>query len=193
MKRRKLPSRIVALDVETTGLSPTHGHRVIEIGAVAIEDGRTVDEFHSLINPGRRISSAAQKVHGITDEILVGHPDPELVFPLFHQFIRGSALIAHFAVFDMSFLRQEFQKQRLALNQRFICTLELSRCRFPELPDHKLHTVYQHVFGKAAAYRRHRALDDARMVAEVWVAMTSFSQTRELQNVRHQEPNSVLG
>ena len=82
----------IALDVETTGLSPLRGERVIEIGAVAIYDHRVVAEFRSLINTGRSVSSAARRVHGISDDMLTGQPTPDEVFPRFRDFVGQGSL-----------------------------------------------------------------------------------------------------
>lgn len=172
MKNDKWSSRIVALDVETTGLSPSHGHRVIEIGAVAIENGRMIKEFHALVNPGRRISRAAQEVHGITDEMLVGHPSPEIVYPEFHRFITGSLLVAHNAPFDIAFLRHEFYRLGLSLNQSVVCTLDRSRRYCRGLSNYRLETVARYFLGELPFDgKHHRALDDARLVAQVWMAL----------------------
>jgi DNA polymerase-3 subunit epsilon len=166
-------NHFVILDVETTGLSPLRGDRVIEIGAVAVERNAVIDEFHSLINPGKRIPIDAQLVHGITDEMLIGQPKPEVVFPLLSRFIRNSVLVAHNARFDIGFLSEEFGRLGLSLVNRYHCTLEMSRVRYPRLPNHKLKTVYRHVSGKSGEeIRAHRALGDARMVAAIWMEMT---------------------
>jgi len=162
----------IAVDVETTGFSPSRGDRVIEIGAVALEGRRIVDEFHSLINIGRRIPRSAARVHGITEEMLLGQPTPEEALPKLHAFIAVGVLVAHNARFDAAFLRHEFGRLGLGLSNGCRCTLELSRRRFPRLRNHKLETVYRHLFGEPlGAIRRHRALDDARMVARVWLEM----------------------
>jgi DNA polymerase-3 subunit epsilon len=164
------------IDVETTGLSPGLGNRVIEIGAVAIEKKSILDEFHSLINVRKRIPMSAQLVHGITDEMLIGKPGPSEVFPKFREFIRGSILVAHNAHFDISFLMHEFRLLGLTLENDFHCTLEMSRERYPRLRNHKLETVYRHVCARNRAdatrcTQSHRALGDARMVAEIWMEM----------------------
>lgn len=172
MKKYSRSPRVVALDVETTGLSPNHGHRIIEIGAVAIENGRMIEEFHALVNAGRRISLAAQEVHGITDEMLVGHPPPEVVYPELHRFITGSLLVAHNAPFDISFLRHEFYRLGLSLNQSVVCTLNHSRRYCRGLSNYRLETVARYFLGALPFdRRRHRALDDARLVAQVWMAL----------------------
>jgi len=181
-------TRYVVFDVETTGLSPGNGDRIIEIGAIAIENGIIVKEFDTLIDAGRAITRLAQQVHGITQDMLAGKPKPEEVMPAFAAFIHGSILVAHNAGFDMSFIRQEFHRHQLVFNHRYICTLEMSRRRYPNLQNHKLETVYRHLMrtngemirnGIAIPFcvpgtqrlQAHRALDDARMVAAIWLAM----------------------
>jgi len=165
-------NRHVVVDVETTGLSIAAGDRVIEIGAVNIQDREIVSEFATLIDPGVFIPWGVQRIHGITDEMLIGQPTPEQVIPLFNEFIRESVLVAHNAPFDLRFLRSEFARLRMKLPHRNVCTLEMSRNRFPRLADHKLETVYRYLFGDTAgSSQRHRALDDARMTARIWLAM----------------------
>jgi len=169
--------RHVVVDVETTGLSPRQGHRVIEIGAVAVENGAVVGEFTTLIDAGVPVPPIVQAIHGITDEMLAGQPKPEEVLPLFHAFIADSILVAHNAAFDVRFLRHEFAKLKMGLPNRHVCTLEMSRLRFPHLPDRTLETVYLHLFHDAAFIRQnHRALDDARMTAKIWLKMEGDEQ-----------------
>jgi DNA polymerase-3 subunit epsilon len=165
-------SRFIVLDVETTGLSPINGDRIIEIGALAIERRIIKEEFHTLINIDRAIPRQAQEIHGITQAMLTGKPKPEEVMPEFAEFIRDSVLIAHNAKFDMGFIRHEFIRQRISFNHPYICTLEMSQGRLPHLPNHKLGTVYRHLIGKPTTeIQEHRALGDAHMVAAIWLAM----------------------
>ena len=165
--------RHVVVDLETTGLSPRQGHRVIEIGAVAVENGAVVEDFTSLIDAGVSVPPVVQAIHGITDEMLAGQPKPEEVLPLFSAFIANSVLVAHNAAFDVRFLRHEFARLKMGLPNRHVCTLEMSRLRFPRLPDRTLETVYLHLFHDAAFIRQnHRALDDARMTARIWLRLT---------------------
>ncbi|MEK6577536.1 MAG: 3'-5' exonuclease [Nitrospirota bacterium] len=164
--------RYVVLDLETTGLSPTCGARVIEIGAIAIESGSAVEEFHAFINPGTHVPLIVQQIHGITDEMLKGKPRPDEVMPRFCNFMRGSVLIAHNAHFDLRFLRYEFSRLNLAFNNNYICTLQMSRRHCPSLPNHRLETVYRYLCGEfPEGLRRHRALGDARLTAGVWMAL----------------------
>ena len=124
-------NRIVFIDVETTGLDPRRGHRIIEIGAVAMADNYIIDEFQSLIRVSRTIPRHVSKIHGITNEMLTDQPGPEDVFPRVNKFIAGSILVAHNAEFDIAFLHSEFHKLKLNINNQVFCTLKMSRRRYP--------------------------------------------------------------
>jgi DNA polymerase-3 subunit epsilon len=164
--------RHVVVDLETTGLWPRQGHRIIEIGAVALEGGAVVEEFTTLIDAGVPIPIEVQAIHGITDEMLEGSPKPEAVLPRFREFIGDSVLIAHNAAFEITFLRHEFARLKLGFPNRHVCTLEMSRRLLPRLPDYTLETIYLHLFPDPDFIRQnHRALDDARMTAKIWMAM----------------------
>jgi DNA polymerase III subunit epsilon len=164
--------RFVVFDVETTGMSPLSGHRIIEIGAVCLRADSVQSEFHSLIDPGRKVPAAAQKVHGICDAMLCGQPRPDKIYPEFHKFIEGAVLVAHNAGFDISFLQNEFARLRLPVANPVRCTLELSRRCLPDLPNYRLQTVARHLIGALPKEGRlHRALYDARLAARVWLAL----------------------
>ena len=164
--------RHVIFDVETTGLSAPRGDRVIELGAVAVESGKITEEFHALIDAGTRIPIAVRRIHGITNDMLRGKPKPGDVFPQFKEFIQDSILVAHNAQFDVRFLRYEFSRLGFGLDNRYLCTLEMCRKRYPRLPNHRLETICRHLFGQQVEeVQLHRALADARMVARVWLEM----------------------
>jgi DNA polymerase III subunit epsilon len=164
--------RYVVFDVETTGFSPGNGDRVIEIGAVAIDGRSIVAEFSSLINAGKKIPWRVQQVHGITNKMLKGEPQPDEVLPEFFKFISGSILVAHNASFDIRFLKHEFELLGMGLNNRSLCTLKMSRNKYPHLPNHKLETVGRYLFGESCEQMQmHRALDDAKLAAMIWVEM----------------------
>lgn len=173
-KRMRLSTshKLVFFDLETTGLDSKKGHRVIEVAAITAEAGEIIDEFQSLVKTERIVPSQAVKIHNITNEMLIDQPAPGEVFPLLKEIFKDRILVAHNAKFDMAFLRKEFSLLGMRLNNRSICTLEMSRKLLPTLPNHKLTTVYQHLTGKPATdIQQHRALDDARMVAAIWRAM----------------------
>lgn len=164
--------RLVFIDIETTGLDPRRGHRIVEIGAIAMVNNQMISEYHNLVQVDYLIPRHVSEIHGITDDMLNNQPLPEQVYPELNHFIQYSLLIAHNAKFDVSFLRHEFDRLNLSFNNRSICTLTISRRHHPNLPNHKLGTVYKHLIGEQPAdAKRHRALDDARMVAAIWLAM----------------------
>lgn len=168
--------RVVAIDIETTGLYPERGDRIIEIGAVTLEGDRIINAFHSLIDAKRRISNPAQKVHGIDNTMLMGQLNSKEAICRFNTFISKSTLVAHNAGFDMKFLRYEFSRAGLNLTNKYACTLRMSRRFLPDLPDHKLETVYRHFAGcHSEDIRTHRALDDARLVATVWMKLGAMN------------------
>lgn len=165
-------NRLVFIDVETTGLDPRKGHRIIEIGVIAMENNQIMKEFQTLVQINHPIPRDVSKIHGITNDLLTNQPEPEHVYPQVRDFICDSLLVAHNATFDIGFLQAEFKRFEIKIDNNSICTLELSRRRYPRLPNYKLSTVYQHLVGEQPAdARKHRALDDARMVAAIWMAM----------------------
>lgn len=116
-------NKLVFVDVETTGLDHNKGHRIIEIGAIAMEDGKIVSEFQSLIFVKHLIPRHVSQIHRITNGMLVDQPTPEQIYPKFKEFISDSLLVAHNADFDMRFLRAEFGRLNLLLQNKSICTL----------------------------------------------------------------------
>jgi DNA polymerase-3 subunit epsilon len=167
MMRRK-----VIVDVETTGMSVKGGGRVIEIGAVAVEAGRIVAEMGSLINSGAAISYFAYRVHGISAAMLVGQPEPEEAWSAFRDFVGDAELIAHNSPFDSAFVRHELASIGHQLTNQWHCTVRLARKRLPHLPNHRLETVARHLLGDIPEdCRLHRALDDARLTARIWLEL----------------------
>lgn len=165
---------LIFIDVETTGLDAIRGHRVIEIGAVRVEEGNVTTEFQSFIQTDRIISTGATKIHGITNAMMIGKPHPATVYPALHEFIGKNPLVAHNARFDRTFLRREFKLLGMEMTNRMICTLEMSRRRFPEMPDHRLETVARHVLGDLPdMVKLHSALDDARITAKIFMALVT--------------------
>lgn len=163
------PNRVVVVDVETTGLATRRGGRVIEVGAVALEGGVVVAEFDTLIDAGEPISYGAFRVHGISEAMLAGRPDPADAWRMFHEFIGHAPLVAHNALFDSAFIRHEFGLLGVGLANVWHCTVRLARKKLPHLPNHRLDTVYSYLFGPIPhTVARHRALDDARLTARVW-------------------------
>ena len=164
--------RHVVVDVETTGISVVRGGRVIEVGAVAVEEGRIVAELDTLICVDAPIAAGAYRVHGISLDMLLGKPTAAEVWPGFLEFVADASLVAHNASFDSSFIRHELARLGLYLPNRWQCTVRRSRRELPHLPNHRLETVYRHFFGSLpGGAQTHRALDDARLTARVWMEL----------------------
>lgn len=163
-------SRYVVFDLETTGLSPKAGDRVIEIGAVVVEKGRLGAEFHSLVHTEQPMHWAARKVHGISPADLAAAPLAAEIFPVFREFIGDSPLIAHNLPFDLRFLASELSRFSLAPVRPGFCTLQLSRKLYPALASRRLEDLARYLLGSEIVNgsRLHRALADARLTAHVW-------------------------
>jgi DNA polymerase III epsilon subunit len=162
----------IVFDVETTGLRLWRNDRIIEIGAVAVIGDDMSEEFHTFIDADKPITMAAQKIHGITREMLAGQPKAKEALTAFQQFIGNGILVAHNTDFDIGFLGFEYSRIGQGLPNRHTCTLKLSRKLYPGLSDYRLETVAKHVLGiEIDKNRHHRALEDARMTARIWIAM----------------------
>lgn len=168
-----MPPCLVAFDLETTGLFPT-SDRIVEIGAVRFDaTGRELARFERLVHPGRPMSPAAQRIHGISDRMLQSAPPSEVVLPEFLRWLgepSALAMIAHNSRFDAAFLGRELARAGLTLPPvNVLDTLDLARRRLPHAPDHRLETV-------AAMLRlgfdtNHRALADSLRVKGLWLAL----------------------
>ena len=187
----KRPSQIpiVVLDTETTGLYPGLGHRVVEIGAVRLENWQPVAEFDQLIYPERRMEPKASSVSGITDADLLGQPTFAEIAPQLADFLAGALIVAHNASFDAGFLGLEFFISRQAelagsrdpvLPNPWLCTLLLARKHFYFGRNNLGHIARKLGvrMGKA-----HRALNDVYMTAEILKRMVRQLEKQRLETV----------
>jgi len=161
---------VVVLDFETTGLSPDHGDRAIEIGAVKIVGGEFVERFQKLMNPGFAISGFISQYTGITNAMLRSAAPCSEVMEEFHEFIGAHNLVAHNASFDRKFLDGEFSRISRSYPGSFACSMLLSRRLNLEAKNHKLETLVRHL-GIESDGTFHRALYDAEMAGKVWLSM----------------------
>ena len=161
---------VVVLDFETTGLSPNQGDRAIEIGAVKISNGKVVESFQKLMNPGCRISSFIESYTGITNGMLKNASPCKAVMDKFHRFIGDSNLVAHNASFDSKFLEAELERIDRPLYGQFACSMLIARRIYQNAPNHKLGTLveYKHLPNDGTF---HRALADSQMTGHLWLAM----------------------
>jgi DNA polymerase-3 subunit epsilon len=179
--------RQIVLDTETTGLEPTQGHRIIEIGCVEVINRRlTGNHFHQYLQPDREIDAGAIEVHGITNEFLEDKPRFEDVAEDFLAFIKGAELVIHNAPFDVGFIDHELallaKKEGKARGKKsksttvndvstVLDTLTLARQMHPGQRN-SLDALCKRYEVDNAQREKHGALLDAEILADVYLAMT---------------------
>ena len=174
------------IDFETTGLSPALGARPTEVAIVLIAEGKIVDRFQSLMNPGVSIPNDIQALTGITDEMVRKAPKVEVVIRDAVQFVGTHPIVAHNAAFDSKFWDAELRRINGRLKQEFACSMLLARRIFPEAPNHKLGTLVR-TLGLPATGRYHRALADAEATAYLLLHIQQELQRRfHLSAVSHE-------
>jgi len=169
-------SRLIVLDTETTGLNARMGDRIIEVGCVELL-GRNVTErhFHHYVNPGRDIEEGALKVHGITKEFLLDKPKFAEIARAFLDYVQGADLVIHNAPFDVEFLDMELELAGLGKLSNHVATVIDSLPMARELHPGKknsLDALCERYMINNAHRTLHGALLDARLLAEVYLAMT---------------------
>ncbi len=157
-------TRIAVIDFETTGMSPACGDRPTEVAIVMTEHGRVVDQYQSLMNPGRPIPGFISQLTGITNAMVRTAPPVAAVMAEAARFVGQAPLVAHNASFDRKFWQAELAGLGLDNAQPFACTVLLSRRLYPQAPNHKLGTLAGHL-GLTREGRAHRALSDALVTA----------------------------
>ena len=169
--------RQVVLDTETTGLEPSEGHRIIEIGCVELLDRRiTQRNFHQYMNPERSVDAGAAEVHNLSEEFLAGKPRFAQIAAEFLKFVAGAELVIHNAAFDVAFLNSELRRlgdaqADITCQCRILDTLELARGLHPGQKN-SLDALCKRYHVDNTAREYHGALLDAQLLAEVYLAMT---------------------
>lgn len=158
--------KMVVIDFETTGLSPSRGDRATEIAAVLIENGKVVDRYQSLMKSGVRVPRYIESLTGITNEMLATAPPSETVMQEVFEFVGEAPMVAHNASFDCKFWDAELARIGRCRRQEFACSMLLSRRIFPDAPSHKLGELVQYAQLPVAG-RFHRALADAEMTTSL--------------------------
>ena len=169
--------RQIVLDTETTGLEPSQGHRIIEIGCVEVVDRKlTGNNYHQYINPQREIDEGAIEVHGITNEFLADKPLFVDIAQDFLEFIHGAQLVIHNAAFDVGFIDHEFALlgggyKKVADYCSVIDTLEMARQLHPGQKNN-LDALCRRYDVDNAHRELHGALLDSEILADVYLRMT---------------------
>ena len=176
-KGQDLEGTYVVFDIETTGFSAVTD-RIIEIGAVKVEDGKITDKFSTFVNPKRPIPFRITELTGITDEMVIDSPDIETILPQFIEFIGDAVLVAHNASFDVGFIEQNCKRQKIEADFTYVDTVALARVLLPALNRFKLDTVAKAL--NISLENHHRAVDDAGCTAEIFVKFVQMLKEREL-------------
>ena len=158
-------------DTETTGLEPSAGDEIIQIGAVRIVNSRLLrhENIDQIIDPRRPLRPEGIPIHGITEEMVRGQPTIASILPQFHGFCEGTVLVAHNAAFDMRFLQLKEDKLGIRFTQPVLDTLLLSAVIHPNQESHKLEAIAERL--GITIIGRHTALGDAIVTAEVFLRM----------------------
>ncbi len=177
-------TEFVIFDVETTGLSPRWGDRLIEIAGLRLKKMKPVGRFESLVNPRRLISPGAMAVNGISQDMVDGAPAADEVLPRFLAFARGACLVAHNARFDVGFLNSELSLTggRLDLEAPVIDTLKMARLLLPGLGRYSL-AVVARFFG-AVQQQTHRAMSDVMLTYEIFAPLLSLAGERKINDIQ---------
>jgi len=157
----------VVFDTETTGLNPSKGDEIIQLGAIRIINGQLLyhEIIDQLVDPKRFVPQSSVAIHGIQPELLLGQPTIDKVLPHFHTFVENSVLVAHNAAFDMRFLQLQEEKTGIVFNNPVLDTLLLSSIIHPNQDSHSLDELATRL--NVTIVGRHTALGDAIVTGEI--------------------------
>ncbi|MBY0757749.1 PolC-type DNA polymerase III [Sellimonas caecigallum] len=176
-----LSDTYVVFDLETTGFSPIQD-KIIEIGAVKVENGQITEKFSTFVNPKIPIPFEITKLTGITDEMVVDAKPIEEVLPEFLGFIKDAVLVAHNAGFDVSFIEQNCRYQNIKPDFASVDTVALARVLLPTLSKYKLNVVAKAL--NISLENHHRAVDDAGATAEIFVKFVDMLKERGITTLK---------
>ncbi|ENK1241954.1 PolC-type DNA polymerase III [Clostridium botulinum] len=171
---KTIEDTFVVFDLETTGFS-SKNDKIIEIGAVKIENGKVIDRFSEFVNPERNIPDKITELTSITDNMVEDKETIDKILPRFIEFIGDSVVVAHNAAFDVSFINKNCKDLKIEFKNSVMDTVTLSRFLFPELKRYKLNVIAKHL--GISLENHHRAVDDAKATADI--LLKSFEMLKE--------------
>ena len=171
LDRRLTDLAYSVFDTETTGLQPSNGDEIIQLGAVRIVNNRLLRQeiFDQLVDPMIPLNPEAIQIHGITEAMVNGQPRLDVVLPAFHEFCAETVLVAHNASFDMRFLQLKEDGLGVRFTQPVLDTLLLSAVIHPNQESHRLESIAERLGINVIG--RHTALGDAYVTGEVFLKM----------------------
>ena len=170
-----LNADFVVFDIETTGFSPVN-NKIIEIGAVKIQQGEITDRFSVFVNPGVPIPFEIEKLTSINDSMVMDAPPIEVILPQFLDFCQNAVLVAHNANFDMSFIMENAKRQGLLRKFTFVDTLGIARVLLTHQAKHTLDAVAKTL--SISLENHHRAVDDAECTAHIFLKFSAMLRER---------------
>jgi DNA polymerase III subunit epsilon len=182
-ERRLTELTYTVFDTETTGLEPSAGDEIIQIGALRIVAGklRREDAFEQFVDPERDLPAAGIAIHGIEPAMLRGAPTIDAALPSFHAYAQDSVLVAHNAAFDMRFLELKRERCGVAFEQPVLDTLLLSALVHPAQDSHRLEAIAERL--GVPLLGRHTALGDAMVTAEVFLKLIPLLAERGIHTL----------
>ena len=177
----------VILDTETTGLSITEKHRVVEIGCIELENQISTNKiFHEYLNPQREVSEDAYKIHGYSDQFLSNKKTFAQVAESFLKFIKDKKIIIHNAAFDLSFLNYELKliNQKAIDENNVIDTLQIARRKYPG-SQNSLDALCKRFNIDNSKREKHNALIDCQLLKEVYINLVDQKEPKlNLENTK---------
>ena len=170
----------VILDTETTGLSITEKHRIVEIGCIELENQIPTNKiFHEYLNPQRSVSNDAYKIHGYSDNFLSDKKTFSEIAESFLKFIKDKKIIIHNAAFDLSFLNYEFRliNQKAINKNNIIDTLEIARLKYPG-SQNSLDALCKRFNIDNSKREKHNALIDCQLLKEVYINLVDQKEPK---------------
>ncbi len=180
-----LETEFVVFDVETTGLSPKGGDRIIEIGAVKVKGKTIIETFESFVNPRREVPLEAQRINKITPDMLTDAPCADEILPMFMDFVGGACLAGHNVKFDLEFICCELALMGRKLKEETpaVDTLIMARKLMPHLTSYKLASIARS-FG-ITIEETHRALSDVKLTASIMHHMMDLAEKQRIEKFVH--------
>jgi DNA polymerase-3 subunit epsilon len=171
-------------DTETTGLEPSNGDEIIQIGAARIVNNRLLrqETFDQIIDPERPLKPESIPIHGITEDMVRGKPTIDVVLPSFYEFCEDTVLIAHNAAFDMRFLQLKEERTGIKFTQPVLDTLLLSAVAHPNQESHKLDVILERLGIQIDG--RHNALEDSLATGEVFLKLVPLLEEKGITTIR---------